>query len=215
MQSAASGHIITSCTRAFTGRFRAAIMSITKTITRSTTRLIILKQSTMITIRRGMATKQSPTNTRQAVSKTLIESGRLRQSGTRHLTGESGTQTTARKHGSIASLLISGAKCAGESIRHSCQAVLNIAVRNARKQSGGRLADRKSSSNALAVNRSQPSIATDSIAPVVVRQVNALETRKAVYNLTVDGAHEYFANGVLVHNCDALRGLIWIQRFDK
>jgi hypothetical protein len=25
-----------------------------------------------------------------------------------------------------------------------------------------------------------------------------------VYNLRVDGAHEYFANGVLVHNCDAL-----------
>jgi len=25
-----------------------------------------------------------------------------------------------------------------------------------------------------------------------------------VYNLTVADAHEYFANGVLVHNCDAL-----------
>jgi hypothetical protein len=24
-----------------------------------------------------------------------------------------------------------------------------------------------------------------------------------VYNLTVDGEHEFFANGVLVHNCDA------------
>jgi len=26
-----------------------------------------------------------------------------------------------------------------------------------------------------------------------------------VYNLTVEGEHEYFANGVLTHNCDALR----------
>lgn len=25
-----------------------------------------------------------------------------------------------------------------------------------------------------------------------------------VYNLTVEGAHEYFANGLLVHNCDVL-----------
>lgn len=25
----------------------------------------------------------------------------------------------------------------------------------------------------------------------------------AVYNLTVDGEHEYFAGGLLVHNCDA------------
>ncbi len=26
-----------------------------------------------------------------------------------------------------------------------------------------------------------------------------------VYNLTVDGEHEYFANGILVSNCDSLR----------
>jgi hypothetical protein len=26
-----------------------------------------------------------------------------------------------------------------------------------------------------------------------------------VFNLTVDGAHEFFANGILVHNCDAKR----------
>ncbi len=26
-----------------------------------------------------------------------------------------------------------------------------------------------------------------------------------VYNLTVEGVPEYFANGLLVHNCDALR----------
>jgi hypothetical protein len=26
-----------------------------------------------------------------------------------------------------------------------------------------------------------------------------------VFNLTVDGAPEFYANGVLVHNCDALR----------
>jgi hypothetical protein len=27
---------------------------------------------------------------------------------------------------------------------------------------------------------------------------------RTVYNLTVAGCHEYFANGILVHNCDAL-----------
>jgi hypothetical protein len=31
--------------------------------------------------------------------------------------------------------------------------------------------------------------------------------RADVYNLTVDGEPEYFANGVLVHNCDATRYL--------
>jgi len=29
-----------------------------------------------------------------------------------------------------------------------------------------------------------------------------------VYNLTVEGAHEFYANGVLVHNCDCLRYLV-------
>lgn len=39
------------------------------------------------------------------------------------------------------------------------------------------------------------------------RQVTAVRRmgRSAVFNLTVDDAHTYFANGVLVHNCDAVR----------
>ena len=35
--------------------------------------------------------------------------------------------------------------------------------------------------------------------------VTDIEKREFVYNLTVEEAHEYFANGVLVKNCDALR----------
>lgn len=29
-------------------------------------------------------------------------------------------------------------------------------------------------------------------------------TTKTVYNLTVEGAHCYYANGILVHNCDTV-----------
>jgi hypothetical protein len=32
----------------------------------------------------------------------------------------------------------------------------------------------------------------------------ALKQRQSVYNLTIEGAHCYYANGVLVHNCDSL-----------
>lgn len=35
-----------------------------------------------------------------------------------------------------------------------------------------------------------------------VLSLRAERTRQAVYNLTVDGEHVYFANGVLVSNCD-------------
>jgi phage terminase large subunit len=34
---------------------------------------------------------------------------------------------------------------------------------------------------------------------------------KRVYDLTVEDAHEYFANGVLVHNCDAMRYAIFTK----
>jgi hypothetical protein len=34
-----------------------------------------------------------------------------------------------------------------------------------------------------------------------------------VYNLTVDDAHEYYANGILVSNCDAERYILgWLAR---
>ncbi len=36
--------------------------------------------------------------------------------------------------------------------------------------------------------------------------------RQAVYNLTVADTHEYFANGILVHNCDAMRYMAWHLR---
>jgi hypothetical protein len=29
-----------------------------------------------------------------------------------------------------------------------------------------------------------------------------MDTPKAVYNLTVEGSHDYYADGILVHNCD-------------
>lgn len=44
--------------------------------------------------------------------------------------------------------------------------------------------------------------------------VSALRRRGPVYDLQVEGAHEYFAGGVLVHNCDALRYMV-VGRFGK
>lgn len=35
--------------------------------------------------------------------------------------------------------------------------------------------------------------------------VSKAEPKQAVYNLTVANTPEYFAQGVMVHNCDALR----------
>jgi hypothetical protein len=37
-------------------------------------------------------------------------------------------------------------------------------------------------------------------------------TMQPVYNLTIEGAHCYYANGILVHNCDASTQAIWWMR---
>ena len=48
--------------------------------------------------------------------------------------------------------------------------------------------------------------------PVEVVGITRRNTPEPVYNLEVEDAHEFFANGVLVHNClDALRYLVaWL-----
>ena len=42
-----------------------------------------------------------------------------------------------------------------------------------------------------------------------MKRRNALAQKRAVFNLTVEDTHCYYANGILVHNCDALS---WVTR---
>lgn len=64
-------------------------------------------------------------------------------------------------------------------------------------------------STSSALSAATPSAPTatrgPSAADVRVLNVVELDTPRPVYNLTVPGKPEYFANGVLVHNCDAAR----------
>ena len=49
-----------------------------------------------------------------------------------------------------------------------------------------------------------------------VLDVKKLKKKRIVYNLSVEGCHEYFANGILVSNCDSLRyGLNSIKQIRK
>lgn len=41
-----------------------------------------------------------------------------------------------------------------------------------------------------------------SISTVSIKSVSKLATREPVYDITVEGVHEFFANGIVVHNCD-------------
>jgi hypothetical protein len=66
--------------------------------------------------------------------------------------------------------------------------------------------------NGPAGTAAKPSLSTDtsecSTAAVRVLRVRFGKREEPVFNLTVDGEPEYFANGILVHNCDATRYLV-------
>lgn len=53
----------------------------------------------------------------------------------------------------------------------------------------------------------QNSQRTNMLRPELARvvAVENCEVRREVYNLEIEGEHEFFANGILTHNCDALR----------
>lgn len=95
--------------------------------------------------------------------------------------------------------------------RHSCRAILAtwtfIVPMLANQQRGGRLA--LITKRALASTVALTSRLTDTPKhkPVVgrVQTVSALGKAERVYDLTIEDAHEFFAENVLVHNCDALR----------
>jgi hypothetical protein len=63
----------------------------------------------------------------------------------------------------------------------------------------------------LFVRKNLPSIniAASGVVDVHVVRTYALERKSPVYNLTVSEASEYFANGVLVHNCDPMRYIVY------
>lgn len=87
----------------------------------------------------------------------------------------------------------------------------NIAPTNAGRPRGG--ATEPTTKRELANGAESGSRRTDTgssaFAPVHVVAVTTNADAQPVYNLTVDAAvGEYFANGILVHNCDALRYMV-------
>lgn len=48
-----------------------------------------------------------------------------------------------------------------------------------------------------------------------MRRTSAGSSGVPVFNLTVEGSHEFFANGILVHNCDNLSAAGYLRLHDK
>lgn len=82
---------------------------------------------------------------------------------------------------------------------------------------GGNAAMTMNSGNAqYALNRSQSTdIQKPYVVPVHAVRKSENDKRQPVYNLTVDGEHEYFANGILVSNCDSIRYAISSHKYGQ
>lgn len=76
-----------------------------------------------------------------------------------------------------------------------------IATKDAGSPITGRCVNIKSNSSALSVGASISHSNIARIKPVRVIAVSCLKEERNVYNITVAGTPEYFANGILVHNC--------------
>lgn len=57
------------------------------------------------------------------------------------------------------------------------------------------------------------SIPKSGVVDVTVLQVSDGLKEQPVYNLTVEGVHQFVANGVITHNCDALRYTVFSSRW--
>jgi hypothetical protein len=81
------------------------------------------------------------------------------------------------------------------------------ALTHAEPLTGGTAGSTTQTGRASSAASSSRSIATSSsrVAPTRVRSVARCGVTLPVYNLTVLDVHEYFANGILVSNCDAAR----------
>lgn len=204
----ASSRYTSRCGRLLTVPSLTAITSTTRTAIRSTTSLIIsnafLRRNTPGTISNsGLPIKQ----TERSRTHTSTEYAHSPASGIVRRRAESGTGSTVSRRGPSASPSPGLASNAGLSSRASRSEITIASARTPANQGGAELpaSTTRLGSASFAEASSRP---TNTARPgrVHVVAVRPLDETASVYNLTVAGTPEYFAGGVLVHNCaDALR----------
>lgn len=186
-----------------TALYRPVTTFITKTVTSATTLLKTWSALLQAPTCPSTCADQKPW---PVTEKTLSALLQLRQLGTALLKGSSGTSRTHKTCGRTNPCKTACAPCAEERFRHA-QGAQQSAEPTALQSVAEKAALTISKLHARNVGRSSNTTSTTRTVDVVPIRVRRLETTgyaQRVYNLTVDDTHEYFANGVLVHNCDSL-----------
>lgn len=194
--------------RTLMARYRMAakyiILTATLSIIKSRIWLASLKRRTLNIM--SVNTQRSKSSSAASGSLALESAQSI---GTSLLPVGNGIASTQNRGGGIESQPLISARNAAKNINQGSRSGISFAETIVGPEQGSEAASIWSSGVASGAARSGASIdtANQSAAPVYVLRVVVERERQAVYNLTVDDAGEYYANGVLVHNCDALRYL--------
>lgn len=158
---------------------------------------------------RSRGERPAPTEPRRG-SHFWNASGLSHLSGIAARKGRLGTVSTPRRHGIHVRLDRTSVSSAKRPTRLATPETRGFARIDASQRGGARPASMMSIGAAFTARRVFESASTPvrSAAPARVLSVDVLPERRPVYNLTVDEVPEFFANGVLVHNCDATRYVV-------
>ena len=186
-------------------KFPPEWLSIIKTGTAKTTQSRTLNVCHNGNTWRGIRSKVSGSNGKENILPTFA---RLRPLGIEAKKGENGTSNTQKGNG-LENIMESRASVNNaERLSSQKPHAMNFVQTLAKAHGDGRQELTTWKGFAPFVESLLPSINTEKryVVPVPVRCVLGGGIESAVYDLTVEDAHEFFANGVLVHNCiDALR----------
>jgi len=204
-------HFIERCGRLITDRFQKTTTSIIKTMIRQTTILATSNAFQKASITRGIGPERPTKKNRLTEHDSRILEAKPRLNGTDLPQGLSGIKSMDGRRGSIARQSPGNASHVNANSRRWTERKPRGSVLD---DAGQRLAGKGESTmnigcvqiarrrSRLTNTRNNPPV------PASVVSVSDLGLKRDVYAIEVDGPPEFYANGVLVHNCDALRYLV-------
>lgn len=197
--------------RRYTARFTGTTMDPSRMAGTSTTRTAILSTTTPTTLNASPA--QSMWNTMPAsvgaslprILSILSGQERRQKRGTQVQKGLPGTLKMVVEPGRAAQLKLWTARSAAKSTTLSTGATPDFAPMPAKASGGAKPGWMTWIRRAASATQPSAPANTKKTPPVRVTAVKRSGEHAPVFNLSVKGTPEYFAEGILVHNCDASR----------
>jgi len=193
------------------GKFRKGCTCIISTVINLIMTFLILNFLRLRNIGRNIHTQKNVEESLVNESKSIQDIVRKWQHGIKARMGEKLHLGNLKRFGRIVHLVLKYVKCVGMNFKLKCVGILNFVPIIANQDTVGNPALTMNSESVLSViprflstNTLQQKPVPENAVAVVKVLPNSKET---VYNITVEGRHRYYANDILVANCDLVRYL--------